>query len=286
MGQRRGSVGATAGMPQLNSARAPLPTRSYLRAATRCARVLLHVLVGLLLALLVTLPGGRRLPRERLTGWWNAQLLAILHVRVRRRGRPAAEARMLVANHVSWLDISVIVADVETRFVSKAEVRDWPLAGQLATAAGTFYLRRGAGGTRHLIHALTEHLQRGRVTVFPEGTTTDGHTVLRFQPRLFAAAIAAGCAVQPVALRYGRAAGGEDIAPFVGEQTLTDHLWRLLQERELEVELIYCPPIQPRPGQDRASLAAAAQAAVSAALAPQNETPAATQRERHAALAA
>jgi 1-acyl-sn-glycerol-3-phosphate acyltransferase len=271
-------------MPQL--IRAPALGRSTLRAVLRAARVLLHLLVGLALALLVALPGGRRLPRERLTGWWNAQLLAILHVRVRRFGHPAPEARMLVANHVSWLDIPVIVANVETRFVSKAEVRDWPLAGPLATAAGTFYLRRGAGGTRHLIHALSEHLKRGRVTVFPEGTTTDGRTVLRFQPRLFAAALAAGCPVQPVALRYGRTADGEDIAPFIGEQTLTSHLWRLLKERTLDVELIYCPALQPQAGQDRASLAAAAQAAIAAALAPQ--TPAQTQAPgtRRAVLAA
>src|SRR5581483_2962058 len=148
-------------------------------------------------------------------------------------------------------------------------VGKWPIAGALANAAGTFYIRRGAGGTKQLIQAIAKHLRDGgSATVFPEGTTTEGGRMLKFQPRLFAAAIESGTPVQPIALRYGLAANGENIAAFVGEETLTHNLRRLLKERELEVELRYCEPLQPQAGQNRAGLAQAAHAAICAVVAP------------------
>jgi 1-acyl-sn-glycerol-3-phosphate acyltransferase len=239
------------------------------RATFRGARLILHLFVGLLLVLLVTLDFTRRLRPEPITRWWNDGLLKILHIRLRVRGQPSWGRQLIVCNHVSWLDISVIAAVELTRFVSKAEVQDWPIAGMLANAAGTFYLRRGAGGTKQLNGSLTQHLRNGgSVTVFPEGTTTDGTAMLKFQPRLFAPAIDSDCPVQPLALRYGCAANGENIAPFVGEQTLLQNLLRLLRERELMVELTYCAQIQPQPGQDRASLAQLAHTSICTVVAP------------------
>lgn len=238
-----------------------------LRANLRGARLIVHLCTGLLLVAAVTV--NKHLSREKLTRWWNARMLTILHVRVRIVGQPAAGPRLIVCNHISWLDIGVLASTELSRFVSKAEVGKWPIAGALANAAGTFYIRRGAGGTKQLIQLIAQHLRSGgSATVFPEGTTTEGGRVLKFQPRLFAAAIESGSPVQPVALRYGLAANGENIAAFVGEETLTHNLRRLLKERELEVELHYCTPIQPQPAQDRASLAEAAHQAICAVIAP------------------
>jgi lyso-ornithine lipid O-acyltransferase len=238
-----------------------------LRANLRGARLIAHLCTGLLLVAAVTV--NKRLSREKLTRWWNARLLTILHVRLRLIGQPAAGPRLIVCNHISWLDISVLASADLSRFVSKAEVGKWPIAGALANAAGTFYIRRGAGGTKQLIEQIAGHLRKGgTATVFPEGTTTEGGRMLKFQPRLFAAAIESNSPVQPLALRYGLAANGENIAAFVGEETLTHNLRRLLKERELTVELHYCAPIQPQPGQDRASLAEAAHQAICAIVAP------------------
>lgn len=236
-----------------------------MRRGIRSLLLLAHVGLGLAMAMAVCLEGGRRLPRERMAGWWHRRLLRILHLHLRVLGSPGAGPRLLVCNHVSWLDIPVIGAVEPTRFVSKAEVRHWPIAGWLATGAGSFYLQRGAGGTRELVAALAAYLSSGSVTLFPEGTTTPGDRVLRFAPRLFAAAIEAGCPVQPLALRYGRGRGGRSVAPFVGDDALLGHLWRLLREPSIEVELIYGPPIQSR-GAERAALAQAAHAAVTAAV--------------------
>ena len=257
-----------------------------MRAVFRGARLILHLLTGMALVLLVSLDLSGRIAPEPLTRWWNARLLKILKVRLRVRGRRPPGAHLLICNHISWLDISVIAASDLTRFVSKAEVGSWPIAGWLANAAGTFYIRRGAGGTKQLIHALAAHLRGGgSVTVFPEGTTTDGDRMLKFQPRLFAAAIESNTPVLPVALRYSRAANGENIAAFVGEQTMTNNLARLLKERELHVELSYCEPIPPQAGQDRATLAQGTYNAICAVVAP-GSLPAAQEAEERESLAA
>lgn len=240
-----------------------------MRAIFRGAWLISHLLTGIALVLLVTLDPTRRIAREPLTRRWNSRLLKILNIHLRVHGQALGGAQLIICNHISWVDIPVIAASELTRFVSKVEVASWPIAGWLSNAAGSFYIRRGAGGTKQLIQALAAHLRGGgSATVFPEGTTTDGDRVLRFQPRLFAAAIDSGCPVQPIALRYSRAANGENIAAFVGEQTLTNNLNRLLKEREMTVELTYCAPIQPQAGQDRGALAQAAYAAICAVVAP------------------
>ncbi|MGH8541241.1 MAG: lysophospholipid acyltransferase family protein, partial [Stenotrophobium sp.] len=164
--------------------------------------------------------------------------------------------------------IIVIGACEPTRFVAKSEIRHWPVAGWLANGTGAFYIRRGKGGARPLLHQLIPHLQNnGCVCVFPEGTTTGGDNVLPFHPRLFAAAIEARCPVQPVAIRYGRAGNGEAIAPFVGDDELVSHVLRILKEPELFAEINYCPPFSPA-GLKREQLASAAHGAVAAIIAP------------------
>lgn len=233
-------------------------------ALVRATRLILHIAAGLLIAAAMVLDRRHWLKPEQMTHWWNSVLLDILNIRFSIRGTPACGARMSVANHVSWLDIPLIAASEPTRFVSKSEVRHWPVAGWLADAAGTFYIRRGKGGARPLLDKLTPHLtQGGSIVIFPEGTTTDGSQVLDFHPRLFAAAIAARCPVQPIAIRYGRGHDGADIAPFIGSDDLVSHLWRLLQEPELSAELIYCAPLC---GNERDALAQLSRESVCAAL--------------------
>lgn len=231
----------------------------------RGTRLSVHLLTGLLLVAAVNLSFGRLRP-EPLTRFWNLRLLRVLNLRVSVRGSFAPGARVTVANHVSWLDIPLLAACEPTRFIAKSEIRDWPVAGWLANAAGTFYIRRGKGGARPLIENLVPHLQQGgSVVLFPEGTTTDGVDVLPFHARLFGAAIDAGALIQPVALRYGAARDGRLIAPFIGDDDLVSHILRLLREPELTVEIVYGLPIAAR-GLERAALAYRAETAVRAAL--------------------
>lgn len=211
-----------------------------MRSLPRALLLILLLLVGLVLAGALRLDRHGRLSREQLAQWWNRRLLAILNVKIRVTGQPINAPQLIVVNHVSWLDINVIGALLPTRFISKSEVRDWPIAGSLADAYGTFYLRRGKGGSGPLLEKLVPHLRKGgSVTLFPEGTTTDGNSVRSFHPRLFAAAVESGCKVQPVALCYAQGS----VAPFIGEDTLVRHVLRVLQEPEIYVDAVFCPAL-------------------------------------------
>lgn len=233
----------------------------------RAALLVAHLAWGVALAFWIAVGGGNLHTPEQLGLRWHRRLLKIFGITVRVEGEPLLAPHMTVSNHVSWLDIPVLGSIEPTRFVSKSEVRDWPIAGWLAAAGGTFFLRRGKGGATPLLTRLVPHLQAaGSVVLFPEGTTTDGGEVRTFHPRLFAAAIDAQRPVQPVTLRYSLSPDGYNVAPFVGEDSLAAHILRLLQVPQLEVVVRYGPPL--KPGQERDALAQEAESYVRGALEP------------------
>lgn len=219
-----------------------------LRRGYRLVRVLVHILYGLLLALLLGAYWQPQAPRVRRAAQrWQQALLGILSVNVEVVGEPNAQARFLVSNHISWLDIPVIGAAQNVHFLSKAEVRDWPLIGLLASAAGTLYIRRGSGESRNKAEELAGYLAQGRrVLVFPEGTTTTGQQLRRFFPALFRAPVSAQVVTQPLAVRYLDAQGRVDEQPaFIGADTFQGHLWRLLRRDCIRVQLLWLPSLPP-----------------------------------------
>lgn len=219
---------------------------------------------GLLLALPVAALRRRWLGR-RIVRWWFGCVAAALGIEIGVRGRPAAESSLWCANHVSWLDVIALGAHSELVFVSKSEVRAWPLIGWCAAAAGTLFIRRGADSTTG--PAVARSLRQGRsVAIFPEGTTGTGERLRRFHPRLFGAAIATGAAVQPVAIRYSEAGARSEVAPFVGEESFLPHLLKVLACDGLHVEVAFAPPIDPATACDRRALARTAAAAVASEL--------------------
>lgn len=240
----------------------PAQLREQIRFVWRSAQLLIHVAFGLLIALAVHLDFSHRLSPEKLAGFWSRGLLRILGIRWRVRGHAPVSHGVIVANHVSWLDIPLLVASLPTRFVSKSEVRHWPVAGWLADAAGTFYLRRGQGGSRPLLNRLVPFLREGgSVAFFPEGTTSVGKDLLPFHPRLFAAAVEAACPLQAIGIRYSLGTDGANIAPFVGDDDLVSHLLRLLRNPELTAELLIGQAMDPA-GQTREHLAEQARACI------------------------
>lgn len=239
------------------------PRLNWARRSLRVLQLLIHTVCGVLLAGAVKLDPTARLDPTRLGQWWAQRLLTILNIRLTCHGQAAEGGRVIVANHVSWLDIFVLLAAEPTRFVAKSEIRDWPIAGALANALGTFYIRRGKGASAPLVERLVPHLQSGGVVViFPEGTTSDGRQVLPFHPRLFAAAVESGAVVQPVGLHYGATADGQHPAPFVGDDDLLSHLRRLLAVPSLTAALHYCPPLLPGSPGVREDLARGAQQSI------------------------
>lgn len=254
---------------------------AQLRLSLRLAHLLLVIACGALLAGVVSL--CERLVRhdlmalrQRLTRWFLARLSGALPFRVRVEGELPAQPMLWIANHVSWTDIPLLGALQPISFLSKAEVRTWPLAGWLAHKAGTLFIRRGSGDSNLVGQQLGRHLQRGRhLLIFPEGTTTDGLGLRTFHGRLLASAIDSGVPLQPVAIRYLRGGQPCPVAPFVGDDDMLSHLLRLLRSQAGEVQIQLLAPIASNSA-SRNELARQAQSRIAAAL--QLDAPAA-QRE-------
>jgi 1-acyl-sn-glycerol-3-phosphate acyltransferase len=147
-------------------------------------------------------------------------------------------------------------------FLSKAEVRTWPVAGWLAAKAGSLFIRRGSGDSQLIRKQMTRHLEQAHpLLMFPEGTTTDGRSLRTFHGRLLSAAIDSEVALQPVAIRYVRDGEPDTLAPFIGDDDLLSHLMRLFANERGDVEIHLLKPIDCQ-GRERAALAFEAQQAV------------------------
>ncbi|MFG3509225.1 lysophospholipid acyltransferase family protein [Streptomyces sp. NPDC047821] len=244
-------------------ARGPAAGASRGRAAARLVAGGLAVLAGVLLAPL-TAPLGRT-ARERATRLWCRTVIRAFGVRLRVTGTAATTGALVVANHVSWLDIPLVAAVLPGRMLAKSEVRHWPLLGPLAARGGTLFLERDrlralAGTVRDIARALAAG---SRVVVFPEGSTWCGRAHGRFRPAAFQAALDAGAAVQPVRVTYHPVGP----AAFVGDDPLAASLWRVAAAGGLTAEIRLLPPIPAGRHTDRRSLARAAQWAVHTAVA-------------------
>lgn len=240
-----------------------------LSALWRGLRVLLHLLTAFLLVALFMAParasGGRFAQASALTRWWYRHLCRILGLRPVVAGE-LAPGVLLVANHVSWLDIIVLGAQGDVCFLSKAEIRAWPLIGWMAEVLGTLFITRGAHQARELAEQIAARASRDQVVViFPEATTSNGAGLRPFHPRLFAAAQDSGAALQPVALRYGEPDHLDPIAPFIDDDRPVPHLWRVLQHPGIRVDVRFLPLIVSQ-GLDRKTMARACREAIGAAL--------------------
>ena len=141
------------------------------------------------------------------------------------------------------------------RFLSKAEVGQWPLVGWLARQAGTLFIRRGSGEAAQRRGDITEALETGQsVLIFPEGTTSAGLTVLPFFPRLIGAATAADVPIVPVSIAYVRDGDPCHLSPFIGEDEFHHHLLRMLAAPAPEARVIWHQPVVPQPGESARDL--------------------------------
>jgi 1-acyl-sn-glycerol-3-phosphate acyltransferase len=225
-----------------------------LRAVWRLVRALLHALVGLATIVFV-FPRLNEPQREARVQAWSLRMLALLGVRLEVRGRPPeAGPVLLVANHISWLDILVMHAARYCRFVSKADVKRWPLIGRLATGGGTIYIQRESRrDALRVVHHMAQSLARAEVVaVFPEGTTGDGLELLPFHGNLVQAAISAGTPAQPVALSFldTRTRSHSRSPCYVGDDTFISSLWRTVIGPAVTAVVCYGTPQQAE-GRDR-----------------------------------
>lgn len=229
-------------VPTQDTVKAVPVTGRWLRtpiATWRLTRSVLHILWGL--AQVLTVWGGLEAHqrRERHLGW-SKKMLSCLGVTLEVRGTPHPSAKLVVGNHVSWLDIIAINAVMPSRFVSKAEVAHWPVVGRLVTAAGTLYLvRERRRDAMRVLGLMAQALRDGdTVAVFPEGTTGPGGHIMPFHANLLQAAIDAPAPIQPVVIAYRE--HGHAVSPsaaYVGDIDLLQSLWMTVTARQLVVNI-------------------------------------------------
>ena len=239
---------------------APFPVS--LRRALRIGLLMLHLAWGVALAGLL-FPLLDPAQRDRRIMAWARHLLRVLGVRLQADAAPSPPGgALLVCNHVSWLDIYLIYAAQRVHFVSKAEVRGWPVAGWLAHKTGTLFIERGRRADTARINAeMRALMQSGAwVAVFPEGTTSDGRGLRRFMPSLLQPAVELNCPIVPAALRYRSLDGEYTAAPaYIDNLSMWQSLKQIVSEPGLIAELHFGAPILPNG--HRRDLAAQAEAA-------------------------
>mgnify|MGYP001788478977 CR=1 FL=1 len=214
----------------------------------RWVRLFTHVGVGMV-AVGAIYPRVSAQRRAIITGWWARKLLRILNILLSIHGaRPLEDARNLIvaANHISWVDIFVINATHPSRFIAKAEIRDWPIAGWLSDKAGTIFIRRTRrSDTAKINETMHSALAEGAtIGFFPEGTTTSGDKLLKFHTSLFEPAVANTATIAPAAIRY-RASDGEPSAAvaFIGELSFAESIAMIISEKSMIAEITFAPQI-------------------------------------------
>jgi 1-acyl-sn-glycerol-3-phosphate acyltransferase len=237
-----------------------------IRAAWRLTLVLLHILWGCLIVA-TTFPRRSLASQRRAKRDWSRQILGHLGVRLKVQGKVPAGGVLVVANHVSWLDIYAINAVRPCAFVCKEEVRRWPVLGWLTARSESVFIQRGSRRAAHrTAEALTDALRaKAAIVVFPEGTTTDGSHMLPFRPALLQSAVDAEVPVVPVALRYRDARHAiSPAAAYDGDITIWQCLRAIALADQLVAEVTVLPAIDAR--HERAHLAAHAKHEIATAL--------------------
>ena len=209
-----------------------------MRAALKLLRGMWHVLVGWV-TIYFRFPQLSQQQRDARVQVWAMQLLRIWGIDLEVRGQPVVSGpALLVSNHISWLDILVIHATRHCRFVSKSELRDWPVLGTLATGGGTLYIQRAQRkDAMRMVKDMAQSLRNGDVLgVFPEGTTGDGIGMLPFHANLIQSAIEADSPIQPMALQFVDSASGRIsmAARYIDDDTLLASVWSTLNAQGLK----------------------------------------------------
>ena len=206
----------------------------------KAARLFGHIVLGLVL-LVVTgglWDNGNRVLKAT-KRWWLFRITRLLGMEIEIIGNlppQSATGTLFVSNHVSWADIPVIGGLTQLNFLSKAEVKKWPLVGRLAHSSGTLFIQRGSGDANKVARDISDYLQQGRsVLFFPEGTTSNGRTVSRFHRKLFQTCEYAETRVCPLVIHYSVAGTDHKPVAFIGDDELASHIWNLLSYPRIKV---------------------------------------------------
>ena len=216
-----------------------------LRFLIRLVLFVLLLMIGLFFTGLV-FPLLKQSQREAIIKAWSKLLILVLGVKVRIEGAPLQQtAVMLVANHVSWIDIFILNSCRTTAFVAKQEIKQWPIVGRLVAQAGTIFVDRSSrSAMREVNQQLASRYAQGMCTgLFPEGTTSDGLSVKSFFGGLLDAPLKAQVPLQPVAILLYFKGERSGYPSFIGDETLVHNIWVLLSNFGISVTVRYLQPL-------------------------------------------
>ena len=216
----------------------------------RISRVATHTLIGLFVVTLI-FPVGTKHLKLGLIKWWCKHLLSIFNVSVITLGNSppsykTASNNMIIANHISWVDIHAINSILPLTFLAKSDIKSWPVFGYLASKGNVLFIERGK---RHhatrIVDITTRNLKVGdNLCLFPEGTTTDGTIIMPFKGSVIQSAIDAQSTIWPVAIRYPRADGSINTeVAYAGDTTMAESIQQLLLQKNPVIELHFMTPI-------------------------------------------
>ncbi|MBA4204825.1 lysophospholipid acyltransferase family protein [Pannonibacter phragmitetus] len=207
---------------------------------------------------------------------WHRIATRLVGIRITQKGKPATHRPLLiVANHASWVDITVLGAVMPLSFIAKSEVEGWPILGLFAKLQRTVFVNR----TRRTETGAVASQIAGRMAsgdamvLFAEGTSNDGNRVLPFRSALLGAATkalenGAPVEVQPLSIVYARQHGipldrrTRARIAWYGDMELGGHLWGVFCNGAIDVELTWGEPVEVSPGTDRKALTASLHADV------------------------
>ena len=228
-----------------------------------------HVIGGLV-TLSIRFPFASQESKDELIQQWSKRLLSIFGIELRLKNSDILPPTpyLLASNHISWMDIHAINAFKPIRFVAKSDVEGWPVFGWMAKQLGTVFIKRdNARHGKYIANEVAKVLEIQSVCIFPEGTSTVGEGVLPFKPNLFESAVIAKAPVYSLAISYKSSISRErsEVTAFVGEMGLLESMARILNNRQLLVELSFITPsdTNPEASQDRKLLALHCQDAIS-----------------------
>ncbi|SFM38998.1 lysophospholipid acyltransferase family protein [Nitrosomonas communis] len=212
----------------------------------RFSRLLLHIFSGLFQS--IAYPYFSRSRQRYIARKWARNLLEILNIKLSRSGALPPEDKqrvILIANHISWLDIIIILALYPVRFVAKTEILSWPLLNILCHRAGTIFIEREKrNDTRRVNQHIGEALGAGdSVAIFPEGKTSDGTTLLHFHASLLQSAVTMQAMLYPVAIKYRDMTGAHNANIAYVDSTIVESLKLILKQPVIKAELYFLDPI-------------------------------------------
>ena len=187
--------------------------------------------------------------RSKLIQTWSKRLLKIFEIRLIVHGNHQLlsdqQSALIVSNHISWIDIHVINTISPVIFVAKSDVANWPIFGWIAKRIGTiFIVREKVSDIKRVLSLMGQLLgSHKKVCIFPEGTSTDGRSVLKFKSNLFQVAVNTNTRVIPICITYKEQGRYSDITAFIGEMGLIDSIKKMLKSSDMDVHVHILEPL-------------------------------------------